>query len=111
MVWLGVGDRELVVAIAAQHVNLLGQWRRGEADRPVERSQPMRLEAVAAESEPSFATGSTPMPRVRGVTNAVSGIMRLRGKVAPITDAVATGDSDADEQWARDILAATGGRR
>ena len=115
VVWLGAGDRELVVAIAAQHVNLLGQWRRGEADRPVdralERSQPMRLEAVAAEGEPSFATGSTPMARVRGTSTAVSGIMRLRGKVTPITDEVATGDTDADEQWARDILAATGGRR
>lgn len=116
VLWLGAGDRELVVAVAGTNVNLLGQWRRGEADRPVERladgGAQLRLEPLRDDGEPSFAAGSSPLPRVRGVaTSAVSGIMRLRGKVTPITDDVATGDSEADEQWARDILAATGGRR
>lgn len=116
VVWLGAGDRELVVAVAAQQVNLLGHWRRGEADRPIDRaleqSVPLRLEPVGEDLEPAFAAGSSPLPRVRGAaSSAVSGIMRLRGKVAAISDEVATGDADADEQWARDILAATGGRR
>ena len=70
------------------------------------------LSIALASSEPVFAAGSSQLPRVRGLaTPAVSGIMRLRGKLTPITDEVATGDTDADEQWARDILAATGGRR
>lgn len=108
VVWLGAGERELVVSVAGQQVRLLGQWRRGDADR----SAPLSLDAGRDDAEPLFAHGSSPMPRVRGnATAAVSGIMRLRGKVTPITDDVATGDSDADEQWARDILAATGGRR
>lgn len=106
VVWLGAGDRELVLAVGPQQIRLLGQWRRGDA----ERSAPLALEA--GEDEPAFAAGSSQVPRVRGrATAAVSGIMRLRGKVGPLADDVATGDVDADEQWARDILSATGGRR
>lgn len=111
IVWLGAGDRELVVAVANTNVSLLGQWRRGEADRPLERSMRLGLEAPP-DDEPSFAAGSTQLPRTRTLnTSAVSGIMRLRGKVSPITDDLAADDTDADEKWARDILAATGGRR
>lgn len=112
IVWLGAGDRELVVAVANTSVSLLGQWRRGEADRATERSTPMRLETGRDDADPSFASGSVQLPRTRTLnTSAVSGIMRLRGKVTPITDDLPTDDGDADEKWARDILAATGGRR
>ncbi|HVV82769.1 MAG TPA: flagellar biosynthetic protein FliO, partial [Kofleriaceae bacterium] len=130
VVWLGAGDRELVVAVSGTQTSLLGQWKRGEADRPIDRlldgasergadrhddradRSPVRLESVHDDVEPAFASGSTPVARVRGgASSAVSGIMRLRGKVAQLSDDVATGDTDADEQWARDILAATGGRR
>jgi hypothetical protein len=44
----------------------------------------------------------------------VSGILRLRGltgKMAAVSADVATGDVEADELWAREILAATGARR
>jgi flagellar biogenesis protein FliO len=45
---------------------------------------------------------------------AVSGILRLRGRTGQmpaVSDEVATGDVEADELWAREILAATGARR
>ena len=46
------------------------------------------------------------------VSPAVSGILRLRARTGqlPISDAVAAGDIEADELWAKEILAATGGR-
>ena len=111
IVWLGAGDRELVVAVSPQQVNLLGQWRRGEVEHAPERA-PLRLETGRDDGEPTFAAGSAQLPRTRTLnTSAVSGIMRLRGKVPPITDDAHGDDSDADEKWARDILAATGGRR
>ena len=70
-----------------------------------------------ADVEPAFASGSSPMPRLRNnlTSSAASGIMRLRTKLGPVAvnpdDDINTGDVEADEQWARDILAATGGRR
>ncbi len=50
----------------------------------------------------------------RPLSPAVSGILRLRGltgKMAAVSAEVATGDVEADELWAREILAATGARR
>jgi hypothetical protein len=46
------------------------------------------------------------------VSPAVSGILRLRARTGqmPISEAVATGEVEADELWAKEILAATGGR-
>jgi flagellar biogenesis protein FliO len=56
---------------------------------------------------PRRATRETP-----SVSPAVSGILRLRARTGqlPINDAVASGDIEADELWAKEILAATGGR-
>jgi flagellar biogenesis protein FliO len=124
IVWLGAGERELVIAVGAQRVDLLGAWPRSPEHRdhrehralpePGERPTSLRLEAIRDDGEPGFAAGSTAIPRTRTLntnTSAVSGIMRLRGRLPQLADDVATGDRDADEQWARDILAATGGRR
>jgi flagellar biogenesis protein FliO len=105
VVWLGAGDRELVVAVGPSHSSLLGQWKRGEADRPAAPLAPA-LEPSRDDGEPSFAAGSVQVARTRTGSSAVSGIMRLRNRVAPITDDAAEPD---DERWARDILA--GGRR
>lgn len=115
VVWLSAGGREMVVAITPQNVRMLSQWDKQEA---LPRAQ--TVPPVEAQQPPS---------------EAVAGILRLRARTnAPFHDAananthdgprprartyqpeinedVATGDDDADAVWAREILAATGGRR
>jgi hypothetical protein len=105
IVWLAAGERELVVAVTPQGVRMLGQWRRrGDAGLGVGpiAHEPRLPEALALPEAP-------PRPS----SPAVAGILRLRAKtVAPaISEEVATEDGDADALWAREILAATGGRR
>lgn len=103
VVWLGAGDRELVVAVGPQQVRLLGQWRR--APHALDVSDPADGPALP------LARGSATRLAAVPASPAVSGILRLRDRPAPLADDIATGDDEADEQWARDILAATGGRR
>ena len=126
VVWLGAGERELVIAVGGPRVELLGQWPRTQPATPAALpagepahdalpapSMPLRLDAHD-DLEPSFAAGSTSIPRTRTLnarTPAVAGLMRLRNRLPQVSDDVATGDTDADEQWARDILAASGARR
>jgi hypothetical protein len=101
VVWLSAGDRELMVAVSAQQVRLLGQWRRNR-DNALEAIEPSDGAA------PPLARGSA--PRLAG-----AGQPRGAGHPAPPRQAGAArrrhrvGRSEADEQWARDILAATGG--
>ncbi len=104
VVWLSAGDRERMVAVSAQQVRLLGQWRRNR-DNALEAIEPSDGAA------PPLARGSAPRLKPVPASPAVSGILRLRDKPAPLADDIASGDPEADEQWARDILAATGGRR
>lgn len=103
VVWLGAGDRELVVAVGPQQVRLLGQWRR--APHALDVNDPADGPALPV------ARGSATRLAAVPASPAVSGILRLRDWPAPLADDIATGDDEADEQWARDILAATGGRR
>ncbi|MEO7734446.1 MAG: flagellar biosynthetic protein FliO [Kofleriaceae bacterium] len=73
---------------------------RGSIDKPAERRTG------------SFAAVERPVERA--LSPAVSGILRLRGRTGQmpaVSDEVATGDVEADELWAREILAATGARR
>jgi len=67
--------------------------------RPAEPSDPMPARTRRATHEPSLSP-------------AVSGILRLRARTGqlPISEPGATGDIAADELWAKEILAATGGR-
>ncbi|MBL8622565.1 MAG: flagellar biosynthetic protein FliO [Myxococcales bacterium] len=104
VVWLSAGDRELMVAVSPQHVRLLGQWRRNR-DNALEAIEPSDGAA------PPLARGSATRLKTVPASPAVSGILRLRDKPAPLADDIASDDPEADEQWARDILAATGGRR
>lgn len=104
VVWLSAGDRELMVAVSPQQVRLLGQWRRNR-DHALEAIEP------SDGATPPPARGSAPRLKTVPASPAVSGILRLRDKPAPLADDIASGDAEADEQWARDILAATGGRR
>ena len=64
---------------------------------------------------PTGAIPVQPAPPVEAALSpAVSGILRLRGRTGQmpaISADVATGDVEADELWAREILAATGARR
>lgn len=108
VVWLGAGRRELVVAISPTQVRLLGQWSRPEAAVPTATALP-----ATTDDGPRMASGSSRLRAVPGpaASPAVSGILRLRERTSPLADDIATDDVDADEQWARDILAATGGRR
>ena len=101
VVWLSAGGRDMVVAITPQNVRMLSQWEKQE---PLPRAQ-------------------TVPPADQAPSEAVAGILRLRAKTnvpyprarthAPpdINEDVATGDDEADAAWAREILAATGGRR
>jgi flagellar biogenesis protein FliO len=101
VVWLSAGGRDMVVAITPQNVRMLSQWEKQE---PLPRAQ-------------------TVPPVDQAPSEAVAGILRLRAKTnvpyprarthAPpeINEDVATGDDEADAAWAREILAATGGRR
>jgi len=101
VVWLSAGGRDMVVAITPQNVRMLSQWEKQE---PLPRAQ-------------------TVPPADQAPSEAVAGILRLRAKTnvpyprarthapADINEDVATGDDEADAAWAREILAATGGRR
>jgi flagellar biogenesis protein FliO len=128
ILWLSAGPRELIVSVSGQQVRLLGQWRKTDVPgalpaahthvghtEPVESAAPAPRFAESDPTAPEPADRSHPRPR-RGsremVSPAVSGILRLRARTGqmPISEAVATGEVEADELWAKEILAATGGR-
>ncbi len=128
VVWLAAGEREMVVAVTGQNVQILGQWRagagaalgptaRGTRDLPlVDDEAPAGSAAAAGRDE----LGGRPHLSLVGPgrasaasSPAVSGILRLRERLGQLTaaDREPSGDPEADEQWAKEILAATGGRR
>ncbi len=114
VVWLGAGDREIVIAISPQQIRPLGQWRRGA--RGVERDFGRVLDGVGAADAGPAPSRDAPGPRrlaraSASASPAVSGLIRLRERTPPVNEDVATGDEDADAEWAKDLLAATGGRR
>jgi flagellar biogenesis protein FliO len=134
MVWVSVGEREMVVAVTQQQVRMLGQWPKGQ--------QP---HATGPQSYASFAPSELPAAHVversqDPAKSSVAGLMKLRARTASqtvsqmtedqaasilsrsrtssrmmqrpqINDDIATGDDFADEMWAREIVAATGARR
>lgn len=110
IVWLAAGPREMVVSVTPQAVRMLGQWRK--ADGPAITPQ-----LPFAHALPERATSQSEVTRAaqKPSSPAVAGLIRLRAQTAPpvaeINEEVATGDFDADSLWAKEILAATGGRR
>jgi len=110
VMWIAAGSREMIVAVTPQSVRMLAQWKRaingGEeiamplpAAQQMERTDSGRLASVG------------PFPRA-ATSPAVSGLIRLRAQTQNIVNQdVATDDVEADSQWAKDLLAATGGRR
>ncbi len=58
-----------------------------------------------------IAPPAAPPRAPRTSSPAVSGILKLRERAAHLDDEIATGDPEADEQWARDILSAMRSKR
>ena len=133
ILWLSVGPREMLVSVTGQQVRMLGQWRKTEAPSalPAAHTYSGALPDAAAQAtqaahafndlrfdpphdsrEPRSARDPRDKPVSPAVSPAVTGILRLRARTGqmPISEAVATGDVEADELWAKEILAATGGR-
>jgi len=117
VVWLSAGGREMVVAITPQNVRMLSQWDKQET-APLPRAQTV----PPAESQQPASEAVAGILRLRARTNApfhdaanantLDGPRpRARTYQPEINEDVATGDDDADAVWAREILAATGGRR
>ncbi len=107
MMWLAAGDRELIVSVTPQHVRMLGSWPRGSSQAPA-----MMPRAQAQDIPTAQATIATARTTTLNRSPAVNGILRLRAQtVQPVNEDVATDDVDADALWAREILAAAGGKR
>jgi flagellar biogenesis protein FliO len=127
VMWLSAGGREMLVAVTQQKVQMLGQWPKGTGDLPratsLEQPRASRRSITSFQQELAAETATNepaPIP-----SSAVSGILKLRartsgplngraGTVPPlyqINEDVATDDEDADLEWAKEILTATGGRR
>ncbi len=110
MMWLAAGDRELIVSVTPQHVRMLGSWPRSGQ---VPAQLPAMLPRAHTQEIPTAqATIATPRTTTLNRSPAVNGILRLRAQTAqPINEDVATDDVDADALWAREMLAAAGGKR
>jgi flagellar biogenesis protein FliO len=111
IVWLSAGPREMIVSVTAQQVRMLGQWPRTEVAAQLPVAHTHADPAEESRREPSFAAtlgGFGPIDKP--VSPAVTGLLRLRGRtgqMSAVTPEVATGDVEADELWAKEILAAT----
>ncbi len=108
VVWLNAGGREMVVAVTPQAVRMLGQWKKSE-NASFSNGTPANMPfAQALENQrnerPARAATSSP----------VAGILKLRERASTyegLNEDIATGDLDADAQWAKEIFAASGGRK
>lgn len=89
VVWLRVGNRDMVVAVTPQSVCTLGQWSKNG-----ERAA-MPEVAVQAPAQPEASP-------------AVAGLLKLRRTSQFATPAL--DDVEADAAWAKEIVAATGAR-
>ncbi len=131
IVWFTAGGREMVVAVTQNSVRLLGQWPKDAAHDAPMFAEPTALPEATAlpemprisrtmsrtslEREVAAARHTRPDIGVDAASPTVTGILKLRAQtVQPIdlrvSDEVATGDTEADEVWARELLAA-GSRR
>ena len=126
VMWLSAGGREMLVAVTQQKVQMLGQWPKGTGDLPratsLEQPRASRRSITNFQQELDAETQAAP---VRTESSAVSGILKLRARTSgpihgragtvpsiyQVNEDVATDDEDADLEWAKEILTATGGRR
>ncbi|HMG52984.1 MAG TPA: flagellar biosynthetic protein FliO, partial [Kofleriaceae bacterium] len=114
IVWLSAGQREMIVAVTAQQVRVLGQWRKTETTAALPAAHGYAEPEAARGSSQSLPNLSAVMPFDRPISPAVSGLLRLRGRtgqMAAVVPDLSDGEVAADELWAKEILAATGARR
>ena len=130
VMWLSAGGREMLVAVTQQKVQMLGQWPKATSELPRATSLEQPALRTSRHSIASFqqelaAEAETQAAPTRTESSAVSGILKLRARTSgplhgragtvpglyQVNEDVATDDEDADIEWAKEILTATGGRR
>jgi flagellar biogenesis protein FliO len=103
IVWLAAGSREMIVSVTPQAVRILSQWKK---DGPQANAElpPAHVVVPRATTQQSVVDRTSP---------AVSGLLKLRAKTVPppdmpaLSDEIASGDTEADAAWAKEILLAT----
>jgi flagellar biogenesis protein FliO len=113
IVWLRAGEREMLVTVTAQSVQVVTHWPTGESP-PARASLPAAFAQAAPEQGPASPAVAGIM-KLRARTNAeqsetavqpaLSGIRKLRALTQDDANAV------ADAEWAKEILAATASAR
>lgn len=121
IVWLAAGPREMIVSVTAQQVRVLGQWKSEPAPatearemlRDIPRDIPRDISRDVPREIPREMSREIRMPAPRASSPAVSGLMRLRDRLPsfPGADEAPPEDIEPDAVWAKEILAATAGRR
>jgi flagellar biogenesis protein FliO len=134
VMWLSAGGRDMIVSVTSTNVRMLGQWSRGE-DKQLPRATSLEGPRTSQRSLDEFRdefkqelaeANAVPQLATTGANSSVSGILKLRARtvtgpipsrvstIQPLPQVnadVATEDEEADMEWAREILTATGGRR
>jgi flagellar biogenesis protein FliO len=124
VVWLAVGQREMIVSVTGTQVRMLGQWPRSTASTPaLEINDGPRLPRLPT----ATAVDTAPVERP-SLSPSVAGILKLRAQTQnnlPIVGRTPTAprmptiepapdmdsnDHEPDLAWAKEILAATGRR-
>lgn len=113
IIWLRAGEREMLVTVAAQSVQVVTHWPAGESP-PARASLPAAFAQAAPEQGPA-SPAVAGILKLRARTNAetsetavqpaLSGIRKLRALTQDDANAV------ADAEWAKEILAATASAR
>jgi flagellar biogenesis protein FliO len=122
VMWLSAGGREVLVSVTAQNVQMLGQWSKTDREG-LPRAATLGTSSFQQELAQQEVEAAPAPPMIQ--SSAVSGILKLRartsapligraGTVQPlpqINQDVATDDAEADLEWAKEILTASGARR
>ena len=112
VMWLSAGGREVLVSVTAQNVHMLGQWSKSDREG-MPRAATLGGSSFQQELAQQAVEAAPPPPMIQ--SSAVSGILKLRARTsAPalqVNEDVATDDAEADLEWAKEILTASGARR
>lgn len=122
VMWLSAGGREVLVSVTAQNVHMLGQWSKSDREG-MPRAATLGASSFQQELAQQEVEAAPSAPMIQ--SSAVSGILKLRartsapligraGTVQPlplVNEDVATDDAEADLEWAKEILTASGARR
>jgi flagellar biogenesis protein FliO len=116
VMWLSAGGREVLVSVTAQNVHMLGQWSKSDREG-MPRAATLGGSSFREElAQQDVAAAPPPPPMIQ--SSAVSGILKLRARTSTgalplplVNEDVATDDAEADLEWAKEILTASGVRR